>query len=101
MVPFALLALVAVRKGGWRSLTGPRFDEREREISRKVLLASFRAMGLAVIGLIVTLGLVKGSDATLSLPMWKLWEALFWLWMLMLGVQAVATLVLYRRGSDA
>jgi hypothetical protein len=47
------------------------------------------------------LGFVKGWDATLSLPMWMLSSTIWWSTMLLLTVQAVSTLVLYRSGSHA
>jgi len=98
---FALLALTAVPKNSRRGFMGRRLDEREKEIAHKALLASFRAMWVVVVAGFVILGRVKGWDATLSLPMWKLAEAIWWLGTLMLAVQAAITLVLYRRGSDA
>jgi hypothetical protein len=98
---FALLALTALSKRSLRRFWGPRFDEREKDIAHRALLASFRAMWLVVIVLFVTMTHGKGWDTTLTLPAWKLAEAVFWLWALMLAVQSAATLVLYRRGSDA
>jgi hypothetical protein len=96
---FALLALMAVPKNSWRYFAGRRFDEREKEIAHKALLMSFRAMWLLVVVSFVFMARVKGMDAALSLPMWKVGEGLCWLGMLSLAVQAATTLVLYRRGS--
>ncbi|HXX02056.1 MAG TPA: hypothetical protein VEJ00_12645 [Candidatus Acidoferrales bacterium] len=98
---FALTALVAINKRSFRSVIGPRFDERESEIARKALLTSFRVMWLAVVAGFVITGHIKGWDTTLSLPMWKLAEIFWWLSMLMLAVQAGTTLLLYRRGNNA
>ena len=98
---FALLALTAVPASSRRHFKGRRFDEREREISGKAMLASFRAVWVVFTGLVVTLGFVKGWDATLSLPMWQLSSTLYWSMMLLLAVQAATTLVLYRRGTHA
>lgn len=101
MSVFALLALVVVSKRSLRSFVGPRFDEREREIAHKALLAGSRAGWFGVGALFLIIGWVKGWDTTLSLPMWKLAEIFWWLGILMLAVQAVTTLVLYRRGNNA
>ena len=98
---FALLALTAVPASSRRYFKGRRFDEREREISGKALLVGFRALCLMFIGLVMTIAFVKGWDATLSLPMWMLSATLWWAMMLVLAVEAVTTLVLYRRGSHA
>ena len=98
---FALLALTALPASSRRYFKGRRFDEREREISDKALLAGGRALWVVFIGLVVTAGFVKGWDTTLSLPMWMLGEIIWWAGMLMLAVQCVTTLVLYRRGSHA
>jgi magnesium-transporting ATPase (P-type) len=98
---FALLALTAVPASSRRYFKGRRFDEREREISGKALLAGFRALWVVFIGVVLTIGFVKGWDATLSLPMWMLSATLWWAMMLVLAVEAVTTLVLYRRGSHA
>jgi hypothetical protein len=91
---FALLALNAVPSISRRNLKGRTFDEREKEIANKSLLAAFRALWLVFIGLVVTIGFLKGWETTLSLPLWSIW------WAAMLGwtVEAVTTLVLYRRG---
>jgi hypothetical protein len=98
---FALLALTAVPANSRRYLKGKLFDEREREIAARALLAGFRAVWVAFIGLVMTLGFIKGWDATLSLPMWKLVATVWLAAMLLLAVEAVTTLVLYRRGSNA
>jgi len=94
---FALLALNAVPGISRRNLKGRTFDEREKEIANKALLAAFRALWLVFIGLVMMIGFLKGWQTTLSLPLWTVW----WAVMFMLSVEAVTTLVLYRRGSDA
>jgi hypothetical protein len=98
---FALLALTAVPASSRRHFKGWVFDEREKEIAGKAMLASLRTTWAAFIAGVMILGFVKGWDATLSLPMWMLSSTLLWSTMLVLAVQAVSTLVLYRRGSDA
>jgi hypothetical protein len=95
---FALLALTAVPASSRRHFKGRAFDEREKEISGKALLAGFRASWVMFIGLVMTIGFVNGWDATLSLPMWMLSATVWWAAMLVLAVQSVTTLVLYRRG---
>jgi hypothetical protein len=50
------------------------------------------------IGVVMTLGFVKGWDATLSLRVWMLSSTIWWAVALVLAVEAVTTLVLYRRG---
>ena len=98
---FALLALTALHPRSRRKITGPDFDEREKEIAVKAMLAGFRAVWVVFTGLVLTIGFVKGWDATLVVPVWKLSSSLWWGVMLLLTVEAVATLVLYRRGSHA
>ena len=95
---FALLALTAVPANSRRYFKGRQFDEREKEISGKALIAGFRALWVVFIGLVMTIGFVKGWDTTLSLPMWKLSATVWWAAMLVLAVESVTTLVLYRRG---
>ena len=92
---FALLALEAVLKVKFK---GHKFDEREKEIAEKALLASFGALWVVFIGVVMTLGFVKGWDATLSLRVWMLSSTIWWAMALVLAVEAVTTLVLYRRG---
>jgi len=95
---FALLALVAVPKAGhrsWRSL-----DERERGIAHKALETSWRAGWLMAIALSLVIWRAKGWDMAFTVPMWRLQLTLWWLGVLMLAVRSVATLVLYRRGSN-
>jgi hypothetical protein len=96
---FALLALTAVPASSRRHFKGRVFDEREKDIAGKAMLASFGAIWVAFVAVVVILGFVKGWDATLSLPMWKLSSILYWSMMLLLAVQAVTTLVLYRKGG--
>jgi hypothetical protein len=98
---FALLALTAIPANSRRYFKGRRLDERERAISNAALLAGFRAMWLAAIGLVMTLGFVKGWDASLNLPIWMLCSTIWWAVMLVLGVEATTTLVLYRREQHA
>jgi magnesium-transporting ATPase (P-type) len=95
---FALLALMAFHPRSRRKIKGPDYDEREREIAGKAQLAGFRAMWVVFIGLVLTIGFVKGWDATLSVPVWSLSATVWWAVMLVLAVESVTTLVLYRRG---
>ena len=95
---FALLALTAVPANSRRFLKGKLFDERDRAISGKALLAGFRAVWVAFIGVVMTIGFVKGWDITLSLPTWMLLGGVCWAMALVLAVASVTTLVLYRRG---
>src|SRR6516165_7979505 len=98
---FALLALTSIPSSSRRVFKGRVFDEREKEIAGKAMLASLRAVWAAFIAVVMILGFVKGWSATLSLPMWMLSSALLWSTMLVLAVQAVTTLVLYRMGNHA
>jgi len=98
---FALLALTSIPSSSRRVFKGRVFDEREKEIAGKAMLASLRAIWAAFIAVVMILGFVKGWNATLSLPMWMLSSTLLWSTMLVLAVQAVTTLVLYRRGNHA
>ena len=95
---FALLALTALHPRSRRKLTGPDFDEREKEIANKALLTGFRAVWVAFVVGVVALGFIKGWDTTLSVPMWKLSSSLMWAAMLLMTVEAATTTVLYRRG---
>jgi magnesium-transporting ATPase (P-type) len=94
----ALMGLTAVPASSRRYFKGPAFDEREKKIAEKALLAGLRAVWVAFIGLVMTLGFVKGWDTTLSMPIWMLSVTICWAAMLVLAVQSVTTLVLYRRG---
>lgn len=98
MQAFALLSLTAIP---WRRrrqfLKGARLDERERAISDKALLAAFRAVWVALASVPLVTGCLRGWDGTLSLPVWTLSEGVFWAALLVLTVQSVTTLVLYRR----
>ena len=98
---FALLALTALPASSRRYFKGITFDEREHAIASKALLAGFRAFWVAFVGLIVVIGIIKGWDATLSVPVWALQETLWWAVILVLGVQALTTIVLYRGGPHA
>lgn len=95
---FALLALTAVPTIKFR---GRKLDEREKEIAEKAQLAGFRTLWLVFIGVVMTLGFVKGWDTTLSLPVWMLSSTIYWALMLVLAVEAATTLVLYRKGGHA
>ncbi|MEO8591737.1 MAG: hypothetical protein ABI759_00305 [Candidatus Solibacter sp.] len=92
---FALLALAAIpaakRRAHHRCL-----DERESEISHKALLAGMRALWGAFIGLVLATGFLKGWDANLTVPVWLLTSAIWWAAMLILAVESIATLLLYR-----
>jgi magnesium-transporting ATPase (P-type) len=98
---FALLALAALPASSRRYFTGRTHDEREHAIASKALLAGFRAFWVAFVGLIVAIGFIKGWDATLSVPVWTLMETLWWAVVLVLGVQALTTILLYRGESHA
>jgi hypothetical protein len=98
---FALLALTALPASSRRYFKGITFDEREHAIASKALLAGFRAFWVAFCGLIVAIGFIKGWDATLTVPVWTLSETLWWAVILVLGVQALTTIVLYRGGPHA
>lgn len=93
---FALLALTALPAFRRRHL-----DERETGITHKALLTAFRAFWLAFVILIVGIGHTQGWHATLTVPVWTLTEVLWWAATLVLGVQALTTILLYRRGSHA
>ena len=98
---FALLALTAIPASSRRYFKGLTFDERERAIASKALLAGFRAFWVAFIGLIVAIGFTKGWNSTLTVPVWTLTETLWWAVILVLGVQSLTTVLLYRGGPHA
>ncbi len=95
---FSLLALTAVPRSSRRHfIKGGRFDEREQVIADKALLAGFRGVWVALVAVPVAAGLVKGWNGTLVLPVWVLTSSLLWAVLLLLTVESVTTLVLYRR----
>jgi magnesium-transporting ATPase (P-type) len=98
---FALLALTALPASSRRYFTGRRFDERESAIANKALLAGFRAFWVAFVGLVLAIGFIKGWDTTLSVPVWALAQTIWWAVILVLGVQALTTILLYRGGPHA
>jgi hypothetical protein len=97
---FALLALTALPKTSRRRFHHRVLDEREREIAAKAMRAGFIACGVAFIALYLGVGFGKGWNSTLILPFWTLTEALMLAWCLMMAVQAVTTIVLYRGGPS-
>ncbi len=98
---FALLALTALPASSRRHFQRRTLDEREREIASKAVRAGFSAFWVAFIVLILGIGFIKGWGATLTVPVWTLAEAVYLAVTLVLGVQAVTTIVLYRGGSHA
>ena len=98
---FALLALTAFPASSRRHFKGQHFDEREREIASKAVRAGFTAFWVAFIGLMLAIYFIKGWDATLSVPVWALPETIWWAATLVMGVQALTTIVLYRGGPHA
>jgi uncharacterized membrane protein len=98
---FALLALTALPASSRRYFKGRTFDEREREIANKALRAGFSVFWVAYVGLNMAIYFIKGWDATLTVPVWTLPEAIWWPVILVLGVQALTTIVLYRGGPHA
>jgi uncharacterized membrane protein len=97
---FALLALTALPASSRRNFRGRTFDERERKISNNALTAGFRSFWLAFIVLVLAIGFIKGWNSTLTVPVWILSETLCWAAVLVLGVQSLTTIVLYRGGYD-
>jgi len=97
---FALLALTALPRSSRRFFQGRTFDEREREIANKAVRTGFSAFWLAFIGIILAFGFLKGWDATVTVPVWAVAEVLWWATVLILGVQAMTTIVLCRGGSS-
>jgi magnesium-transporting ATPase (P-type) len=93
---FALLALTAIPASSRRHFKGRNFDEREREIALKAFSASFSVFWLVFVGLILVAGFIRGWDSTLTVPMWALEETLWWAASLVMGVQALTTVVLHR-----
>jgi len=95
---FSLLALTAIPRSSRRYfIKGGRFDERERAISDRALLAGFRGVWLALVAVPLAAAAMKGWSGTLVLPVWVLTASLMGAVLLLLAVQSVTTLVLYRR----
>jgi len=97
---FAPLALTAFPASSRRHFKGRTLDEREREIGNKAVRAGFSAFWLAFICLVLAIGLIKGWNATLTVPVWTVLEVVWWATVLILGVQAMTTIVLCRGGSS-
>ena len=95
----SLLALTAVPASSRRKFKGRQFDEREKEIASKALLAGFRAVWLVCIAYVLWMGLANGWETGVTMPAWMFSEFLWLLAMLLLAVEALTTLVLYRRGN--
>jgi len=93
---FALLALTAIPASSRRYFKGRNFDEREREIAHRALRAGFSVFWVAFVGFDLGVYFIKGWDATLTVPVWALDETLWWAASLVLGVQALTTIVLHR-----
>jgi len=98
---FALLALTSVPASSRRYFKGRRFDEREQQIASKANRAGFGAFWVAFVGLIMAIYFIKGWNATLAVPVWTLTETLMWGFILIVGVEAVTTIMLYRGGPRA
>lgn len=98
---FALLALTALPASSRRHFLRAALDERELDIAHKALRAGLSAFWLVFIALIVAIGVIKGWDTTLTVPVWTLAEVVCWAWILVLGVQAMTTIILCRDGSHA
>ncbi|HXN47492.1 MAG TPA: hypothetical protein VN893_12675 [Bryobacteraceae bacterium] len=95
---FSLLALTAIPRNSRRHfIKGARFDEREQAIANRALLAGFRGVWLALTAVWLAAGLTKGWSGTLVLPVWVLTSSLLWAVVLLLTVESVTTLALYRR----
>ena len=98
---FAVLALTAVPASSRRRFRGRRFDERESEIASKAQRTGFGACWVVAVTLVLGMWFLKGWDAVLRVPVWTLMEWLQFAYMLILAVEATATIALCRKGSDA
>ena len=95
---FALSGLLGVRVRRTQK-ADIEFDERDREIERRALLASLRVSFGALIVLTVVLNLAKGESYTV--PLWTLLQV-FWAGTLtMFGLKCALVIAAYRRGRDA
>jgi hypothetical protein len=97
LVMSALIAFPGLERRSKRRI----FDERDREIANRALLVSFRALWVVFIVLILAIGFGKGWDTPVTVPFWTLAQILWWASLFMWGVQALVTIMLYRRGSHA
>jgi len=95
---FSLLALTALPVASRRRLNRQPADERDREIGGRAVRTGFSVLWVAFIGVFLAIGFIKGWNAVLTVPVWMLAETIFWAYVLVLAVQAVTTLVLYRSG---
>jgi uncharacterized membrane protein len=93
---FSMLAPTALPRVSRRHFTHVTYDERDKDIGRKSVRAGLAAFWLAFGGLILGIEYTKGWLGTLKLPVWALGELLMWAAILVLAVQAVTVIALYR-----
>lgn len=97
---FALLALAAVPAVSRRQFRPQPPDERDREIAARAVRTSLSVLWIVLVFLSIGTGFIKGWDSVLTVPVWMLAEAVWFAVILVLGVQAVTTVQLYRGGPN-
>jgi hypothetical protein len=98
MSVFALLALTAVPSASrrrWKKNAA--FDERERLIAEKSLLAGFGSLWIVLVAAYLVLGFANHWEGRLTIPFWALTGFLMGALMVVIGVEALTTLILCRR----
>jgi uncharacterized membrane protein (DUF485 family) len=95
---FALAGFLGLRrsKRGRGEIT---YDERDRQIEKQALLSSMCVFYGLILALSLAVGFTHGWDA--SVPLWMVIQ-IFWAVSLVIwGIKALITIVLYRRGAHA
>jgi hypothetical protein len=87
---------------GWKARRAGRVleDERDREIARTASSVGFAAVWVLLVLALLTPLFLKGPGATLTLRTDRVPLLIVPAWMVVMGVRAVVTLVLHRRGLD-
>ncbi len=79
----------------------PTFDERDSEIEKAATLAGYSIFWLALVLGIMVPFFILGPNAPVTIPMYVFPMLLVFASMIIFGIRALVTVVLYRRGSHA
>jgi hypothetical protein len=91
---FSLLALLAWQPG--KRGEAVEFDERDREFSKKALLAGLRIFYIVFVCVPLVLGFVKGWDSVVTLPMWAIARTIWLAGALIMFTRSLVIIKLYR-----
>jgi hypothetical protein len=96
---FGLSGLLGVRLRRGKADGDVIYDERDRDIERRALLASLMFFYLAALALGLVTGFWTGWES--AVPFWTVWQAVWAALIAAWGVKAGWTISLYRRSVDA